>query len=60
MDECEMAGRRAAMEELKGLGRHVRANRLISAVRKPAAAPAETAPEAPGESLMDRIRRLKG
>lgn len=56
----EAEGRRAALADLKGLGKRVMSNRLRGAVAKPAAAVSEAAPAQEGPSLMDRLRRLKG
>lgn len=53
-------GRRLAMEELRGLGRRVAQQRLLSAVRKEAPAPAAQQEAAPsGPSLLERYQALQ-
>lgn len=56
----EFEARRAALDGLREFSREVMGERLLGAIRKPAKAPEAPSVEQGGESLMDRIRRLKG
>lgn len=60
MSDPQQEGRRAALAELRGLGRRVAQDRLLGSVRRAQPpAPAPTAAPAEGPTLLERIQALK-
>lgn len=59
MADPRQEGRKAALAELRGLGRRVAQQRLLGSIRREAPAPA-AAPGAPaGPTLLERMQALK-